>query len=634
NLAAGDSLLHGPERGGKDAFDYGDNTYDKDAAASDFTYSTEDRKLLVAVLAPGQYDAVVGNPPYIVVSDKALNARYREIYHYCKGKYALTVPFMERFFQLAKPGHRAGWVGQITSNSFMKREFGVPLIEEFLSTQDLRLVADTSGAYIPGHGTPTIIIVGRNHRKAHETVRAVLGIRGEPGAPLDPAQGLVWKSIVENIDDQNFENQFISVADVSRVGLQTHPWSLSGGGAVETSAAISRSAIRNLSDLTTDIGMTYLSLEDEVFLLPPNTPIGRITLNDSVPVVVGDEVRDHTIIPKYRGLAPVSWSGVPSEPGEATSRYFWSNRTRLSRRLYFGQTPTERGLRWFDIGLFFARRHKTDLSIAFTAVATHNHFVLDRGGKTFNRTAPVIKLPKDATEDDHLRLLGTLNSSTACFWLKQNSHNKGSTVDTSGARTTLSEWENFYEFTGTTLKDFPLPASAPLDRGRRIDALSQALSAQGPATAMEARGATRATIDAARTEHARIRALMIAEQEELDWEVYRNYGLIDEDLTVPVGEAPGLSLGERTFEIVLARKIASGESETAWFARHGSTPITEIPARWSNAYCELIEKRIAAIESNPFIRLLEKPEYKRRWAGETWDTKLQSALKDWLLDRL
>ncbi|MFI7172581.1 BREX-2 system adenine-specific DNA-methyltransferase PglX, partial [Rhodococcoides fascians] len=32
NLAAGDSLLHGPERGGKDAFDYGDNTYDKDAA--------------------------------------------------------------------------------------------------------------------------------------------------------------------------------------------------------------------------------------------------------------------------------------------------------------------------------------------------------------------------------------------------------------------------------------------------------------------------------------------------------------------------------------------------------------------------------------------------------------------------
>ena len=36
----------------------------------------------------------------------------------------------------------------------MKREFGVPLIEKFLAKQDLQLVADTSGAYIPGHGTP------------------------------------------------------------------------------------------------------------------------------------------------------------------------------------------------------------------------------------------------------------------------------------------------------------------------------------------------------------------------------------------------------------------------------------------------------------------------------------------------
>ena len=42
-------------------------------------------------------------------------------------------------------------------------------------------------------------------------------------------------------------------------------------------------------------------------------------------------------------------------------------------------------------------RLRTPLSIAFAFVATHNHFVLDRGGKVFNRTAPVIKLPPDAT---------------------------------------------------------------------------------------------------------------------------------------------------------------------------------------------------------------------------------------------
>ncbi len=65
------------------------------------------------------------------------------------------------------------------------------------------------------------------------------------------------------------------------------------------------------------------------------------------------------------------------------------------------------------------------MSIAFAEVATHNHFVLDRGGKVFKQSAPVIKLPAGASEDDHLGLLGVLNSSTACFWLKQVCHNKG-----------------------------------------------------------------------------------------------------------------------------------------------------------------------------------------------------------------
>jgi hypothetical protein len=46
-------------------------------------------------------------------------------------------------------------------------------------------------------------------------------------------------------------------------------------------------------------------------------------------------------------------------------------------------------------------------------VATHNHFVLDRGAKVFKQTAPVIKLPKEATDDDHLALVGLLNPATA-----------------------------------------------------------------------------------------------------------------------------------------------------------------------------------------------------------------------------
>ena len=44
-------------------------------------------------------------------------------------------------------------VGEITANSFMKREFGRKLIEEFLQKVDLTHVIDTSLTYIPGDGT-------------------------------------------------------------------------------------------------------------------------------------------------------------------------------------------------------------------------------------------------------------------------------------------------------------------------------------------------------------------------------------------------------------------------------------------------------------------------------------------------
>src|SRR5690606_18323302 len=125
-------------------------------------------------------------------------------------------------------------------------------------------------------------------------------------------------------------------------------------------------------------------------------------------------------------------------------------------------------------------------------VATHNHFVLDRGGKVFKQSAPVIKLPEGATEDEHLRLLGVLNSSTACFWLKQVSYPKGGDpIGTDGARVSAEAWSDRYEFTGTKLQEFPLPAEYPLELARELDRLAQRLSAVSPAAVAAGAVATR-----------------------------------------------------------------------------------------------------------------------------------------------
>jgi hypothetical protein len=625
HLAVGDSLIHGPD---PDVIPGMENR----AAFMPFTYPTEDSVLLLTMLEEGRYDAVVGNPPYITVKDKALNKIYRRKFSdVCKGTYALTVPFMKQFFALAKDGETPGWVGQITSNSFMKREFGAPLIEKFLPTVDLQLVADTSGAYIPGHGTPTVIVVGRHQRPVGDTVRAVLGVRGEPGRPEHPAKGLVWTSIVDHINTPGWGDGWISVADLERRILAAHPWSLMGGGAIELLAALSAAKLAPLESVVGEIGRTTHTGNDEAFFLAPDSASTYGLEQSSIAVVLGEDVRDFQLGPSARTLFPYDNNGRPCQLPPAAERHLWRTRRSLETQIDFHQTKAERGLRWIDHSMFFAKRYRIPLSIGFPFVATHNHFVLDRGGKVFNRTAPAIKLPEGASEDEHLALLGVLNSSTACFWLKQNSHDKGSQGVNEGVK--AEPWERFYEFTGTTLQNYPLPSELPVARSRELDLLAQRLSDRSP-TAVAATRPLTERLAAARAESEQIRSQMITIQEELDWECYRLYGLVDEDLTYGGEDLPGLALGERAFEIALARRVAAGEEETAWFARHGSTPITEIPDRWPARYRDLVQRRLDLIAGDPNIRLLERPEYKRRWAVEPWEKRQERAVKDWLLDRL
>lgn len=614
----------------------GDSLYfshDQDAlftTTDDFAYEAEDRDALVMALRRGQYDAVVANPPYITVKDPKLNAAYRERYSHLKGKYQLTAPFMELLFKLAKPGEDrpAGWVGQITSNAFMKREFGVPMVEGLLAQLDLRLVVDTSGAYIPGHGTPTVIIVGRNSRPVDGWIRAVMGKRGEPGRPSNPAEGVVWAAISAGHSRVGLENEWVSVEEVPRVRLATHPWSLSGGGASLVTEKINGAPVK-LRDRIGAIGYSSITGDDE-FLVSVGGHAKRLNA-DVVRYVIGEEIRDYRYRSDFVSLVPQARSGEPREPGPELMRHLWRGKTILANRLYFGQRPAQRGLRWFDYAIFFASRSAATVKIVYSNIGTHNHFAIDRDQAVFNAHGQVIVANDPNTS---VGIMGVLNSSTACFWLKQNSYPKGGDpVGQDGARVSQQPWSDRYEFTGTTLQDFPLPRVLPLERARSLDTLAQSLSAQQVSTLVAHETPSAALLRSAADAQARIQRRMIAQQDELDWEVYHSYELMDEAL-VYHGEPPEVRLGQRAFEIVLARKVAAGEEDTAWFERHGSTPITEIPYHWPEDYRELVQRRIDAIESVDSIRLLEAPEFKRRWSSEPFQTQAEKALRNWLLDRL
>lgn len=608
-----------------------------------FLYATEDATALRETFSR-YYTAVVGNPPYIVPKDKAANAAYRERYGSCYRQYSLGVPFTELFFNLAQgsntsTGRPAGFIGVITANSFMKREFGKKLIESYIPKWDLSHVVDTSGAYIPGHGTPTVILFGRNQTPVADTILTVQGISGEPSTPSDPAKGLVWSAIVNQIDDPGSESDYISVADTKRSRFARHPWSIGGGGAAELKEQLDQSPYK-LSSYVDAIGRTTVVGEDDAWLIPNEQASLRLGLvQDVMSFVTGEGVRDWILGPSE--LVPYPYQRVGGPPLEFLPRrletWLWPNRVILAARTVFGKTLTDREEPWWVHLENYPDKLRTPLSISFAFVATHNHFVLDRGGKVFNRHAPVIKFLDDATEADHLGWLGLLNSSVACFWMKQVYFPKGGDqVGNEGARIRKTWWDERYEFDGTKLQRFPLPdGSRPLDAGRMLDDLAQNL-AQHKASAVAAGSIpTRDRLDAARSETGRIQAEMVAVQEELDWECLHLYGLTDVSLTVPEGEsAPPLELGERAFEVVLARKVASGEVETAWFLRHRSTPITELPGHWPGWYGELVERRIELIESDRNVGLVEAPEHKRRWSRTPWEELEQAALRDWLSDRL
>lgn len=636
HVAVGDSLLAG--------FAGRQGTFDDEEGAASFAYAAEDIAEHPGILDRGRYHVVVGNPPYITVKDPALNEAYRASYSTCHRQYALSVPFMELFFELAVRGDRdraAGFVGQITSNSFMKREFGKKVIEQLLSGKspgnpvDLLDVIDTSGAYIPGHGTPTVILVGRRRRPVGDTVGAVLGIRGEPGAPEDASKGLVWCEIVDTIGQPGLDGRFVSVRDSARESFATHPWSLTGGGAEALKQTLEVNASRVLSSVVDEIGFGGVTREDSAYIVGQGTLRRRgFSPAQMLPLVEGEFLRDYVIDAGVEwGLWPYDEQSLEARSDERTTRFLWPLRVLLRSRVAYGKTQLARGLKWFEYSMFFTARFRRPLSIAFAFVATHNHFVLDRGGKVFNRSAPVIKLPAGTSEEDHLALLAVLNSSAACFWLKQVSHDKG--IRGEGGGFTPSEWERFYEFTGTKLQEFPLPQALPHVAGRRLDELAQRLESQARATIAASTDSLGKVLLQGREAAAAIRAQMIAEQEELDWEVYGSYSLLPEGESLTyAGEAPALALGERAFEFVLARRMAAGTEESAWFERHGSTPITELPGHWPDDYRRLVERRIELIESDPFIGLLERPEYKRRWASRSWEELEREALSGLVLDRL
>ncbi|MCP9948342.1 BREX-2 system adenine-specific DNA-methyltransferase PglX [Actinomadura madurae] len=646
NVAVGDSLLHGRGAAGIQ-MEFQDVLFND---RETFTYRTEDVAKYITrcdLLGRETYHAVVGNPPYIAVRDKRENENYRLAYDTCVGAYALSVPFVQRFFELALKGSRndeaCGYTGQITSNSFIKRDFGKELVERFLPFVEVSHIIDSSMAYIPGHnreGTPTVILCGRN-RPAHSdsSIRVVFSIRGDAAAKGSASSRPVWNAIVNQISQPGSESEWISVDDVSRGQFSSHPWALSGGGTVQLIRQIESAANQVLGDRATEVGAGAITREDSAYLLGRGA-LRRMGVRESQqrPLVEGDTVRNYVINSPVVALWPYDEESLEANISIASQRTLWPYREILRNRVAFGKTQLARGLTWFEYSMFFVRRFQAPLAIAFAFKASHNHFVLVRKGMVFKQTAPVIILKPGADEIEYFRTFGLLNSSTACFWLRSNSQHQGG-----GAA--AHPWSWTYEFSSSIVKQVPILSDFSGVFGRLLNAhairMADSLPSEGIVGEPDQQSELldRDNLSRARERYIHLRNRIVGIQEELDWCSYNAYGLLDRNNYLKacfrdVQDVPDVRPGERAFEIVLARKVEAGEEASSWFERHGSTPVTKIPERWPEEYRRVVQARIDLIEKLPKgVGLIERPEYKRRWATEPWEKKEKAALRNWILDR-
>lgn len=613
NLACGDSLLQSPLKTGHRVFDFELTNGD---AECEHAYQAEDLPVLKKMLRGGQYHAVVANPPYITPKDRQLSERYRKRFKSCHMKYSLAVPFLERIFRLAvgpSENVSGGYTGQITANSFMKREFGKKLIEAFLPTVDLTHVIDTSGgggAYIPGHKTGTVILFGRNRAPVSTTIRTVMGIRGEPCTPIDPAKGLVWLAILDQLDQPGTQSEYVSVGDSLRELFHKHPWSIGGGGASELKDLLDGRGARTLDKVTESIGPASFAGVDDAFVAPRGS-LRRFRIASEVirSFAGGDQLRDWHSEPEEECLTPYDEEGnaLSLDGTSGWARRLWSLRRVLEAVTSFGgKSRQELGEHWWTWYRWITDRVIANPRITFAFVATHNHFILDRECIALNRSAPIVKLPGNASESDHLGLLGLLNSSIACFWMKQVFYPKA----TSSGDISIEKGKpeaNRYEFAGTGLEKLPIPSSLTSQKSvsvcritAKLDTTATRLQTALPAAILrncqlEDFARLEETLRIGRETYTATLERLIALQEELDWECYQAFDLSQKGASLDIidDESHGIPAEARPC-----------------FWQNDIAPDV-VPAKWRATY----EERRKLQQSTSGLAVIEDPVFKRPWWG-------------------
>jgi type I restriction-modification system DNA methylase subunit len=644
----------------------------------------------------GGFDIIVGNPPFVTARNPKKRELWRERWpRVCLGTYQLVCPFFELGFGSLRPG---GQLGFIVSNAFAKREFGKPLVQGFFPTVQLQKIVDCSGLMFPGHGTPTCVVFGANQKPSpRSAIRNIATLPGGGDLRTPPEESQLWHTIAEHHSVGSletgplkgselalgfrkvYEDFRIVVGDCDRSRVLTHPcrWMFVEWATYEH---LTKAAHRFLSEwLPKEVGRVLSTSAIDIFIIPSHTArTFHIERTGLIGITQGDAIRDWSCPDPRLLIKPYdeTWDLLKLPNLPYLNRWLSAFRRTLGNRKDFnGGTYEEAGRPWYEFHQLDRDKAKSDVAIAFSDLATHAHFRFFDDHRVFDNHSPVILL-KAPVQFKHA-VVGLLNSCLALFWLKQVCFSKREAEE--------AEKDTYYEFAGSKVADLPIPGTiadnlqgnlnslgervtdlskACWERGQQMPTLSLKKLFEKPGEAyhewnsslpgyvppnpelgapFQSETDLRDAYQRTQAIRERLRAEMIALQEEMDWLVYAAYGLLPEKHPAlsecgdssPLSDAATRRGVTPTADESVARKSGNefphSEKDLIqpldqaqrpfrlWQQVEGdyAKAVALIPANWPAERRKLWQARLAAIRDNEHIRRIEQPVYKRRW-DEQW----------------
>ena len=365
-----------------------------------------------------KFDFVVGNPPYVRVQ-KLVEEQKEAIKKYHEsaiGKFDLYVPFIE---QGIKWLNDSGKLGYITSNSFIKRDYGKKLRDFILKNCSIQQIIDfgDSGVFRDVTNYPCIVILERGKRSGH-IIKCVNVFSSKPNLIIE---------IKNRIFRRTYHDECYIIFEIGQNLLNKgETWKLNPKNILEVFNKISNNSTHLLKDIRERVFLGFIAGAREIYFISEKD-IERIGLENELlkPVPKGGDVKRWKILWNDRWVIyPQNEDGIPLPVAELSKsypkiyNYLGEHESTLKERRYYGKTPEELYGVWFPLIHPKSKSFFEQPKIITPNLSIKNNFAFDKEGYYLDDDCYGIIL-KDKSEQHYLYILGLLNSVVLEFYIKQ-----------------------------------------------------------------------------------------------------------------------------------------------------------------------------------------------------------------------